>query len=399
MRWTIGIIWLVLHAFPTTVLAKDSEKVVFDFFGDKVELQIGDSFIQPFHEQPTQESVQHFYNNLNNADYKPLIKQLLAFKQEHQLNDWIFYQLVRKTAQQIAPKADNYYRYTLYKWFLLNKSGYDATLAVSNGQLRFYVQSDEIIYDIPYYMNKGKQYVCLNIHDYAGTVYDSETFSRIDIAIPEGYKAFSYKVTQLPDFKPDDYITKDIHFDYGREAYHFKIKLNKEVQVLFKNYPVVDYASYFNIPLSRETYGTLIPVLKKNTEGMRQKNGVDFLMRFTRNAFLYETDSVAYGKEKRLTPEQTLLNTYSDCDDRAALFFYLVKEIYNLPMIVLLYPTHVTIAVKFDKPIGNTIEYKGHKYSVCEPTPQSYDLNIGQLSPDLRKTPYEIAYAYEPGLK
>jgi hypothetical protein len=120
-------------------------------------------------------------------------------------------------------------------------------------------------------------------------------------------------------------------------------------------------------------------------------------MRFTRNAFLYETDSQAYGKEKRFSPEQTLLNTYSDCDDRAASFFYLVKEIYHLPMIALLYPTHITIAVKFDKPVGNTITYNGHQYSVCEPTPQPEDLRIGQLLPELKKAHYEVAYAYEPG--
>lgn len=395
----IGILWLVLQLSGATAFAFDRGKVAFDFFGDRIEIPVSQSFIQPFNEQPSQETIEVFYKKLNSAEYKPVIAKLLDFKHEHGLNDWIFYQLIRKTAQQIAPKTDNYYRYTLYKWFLLNKSGYEATLAVSKGQLRFYVHSDEVVYDIPYYMSNGRQYVCLNIHDYAGAVYDNESFSRVDIAILEGQKAFSYKVTQLPDFTPDDYITKDIHFDYGHEAYHFKIKLNKEVQSIFKNYPVVDYASYFNIPLSRETYGTLIPALKMNIEGMKQKNGVDFLMRFTRNAFLYETDSAAYGKEKRMSPEQTLLNTYSDCDDRAALFFYLVKEIYNLPMIVLLYPTHVTIAVKFDKPVGNTIEYNGHKYSVCEPTPQQYDLNIGQLSPELRKAPYEIAYAYEPGIK
>jgi hypothetical protein len=59
----------------------------------------------------------------------------------------------------------------------------------------------------------------------------------------------------------------------------------------------------------------------------------------------------------------------------------------------------VTIAVKFDKPIGNTIDYNGNKYSVCEPTPQEYDLNIGQLLPALRKEHYEVAYAYEPNIK
>ena len=390
-------LYIVLLLMLSGICNSYAEQLSFDFFGNTVTIPVNQSVKVPFADSPTDKTIDAFYNKLNAGEYQPIIKELLAFKEQHQLNDWIYYQLIRKTAQQIAPKADNYYRYTLYKWFLLNKSGYDATLTTANGLLCFYVRSDEMVYDIPYYMRDNKQYVCLNIHDYAGTTYDNNAFEKINVVIPEGRNTFSYKVTQLPDFTPDDYITKDIRFDYGNEAYHFKVRLNKEVSAIFKNYPVVDYASYFNIPMSRETYSSLIPVLQKNIEGLNQKRGVDFLMRFTRNAFLYETDSQAYGREKRFSPEQTLLNTYSDCDDRAALFFYLVKEIYHLPMIALLYPTHITIAVKFDKPVGNTITYNGHQYSVCEPTPQPEDLRIGQLLPELKKAHYEVAYAYEPG--
>ena len=65
-------------------------------------------------------------------------------------------------------------------------------------------------------------------------------------------------------------------------------------------------------------------------------------------------------------------------------------------MIVLAYPKHLTIAVKFDKPIGKPILYNGMEYSVCEPTPQKKDLQIGQLSPLLRNSSYEVAYAYTP---
>ncbi|WP_448635760.1 hypothetical protein [Pedobacter panaciterrae] len=123
-------------------------------------------------------------------------------------------------------------------------------------------------------------------------------------------------------------------------------------------------------------------------------------MRFTRYAFLYENDEENFGKEKRLSPEETLFSKYSDCDDRAALFFYLVKEIYNVPMIALLYPTHITMAVQFDTPVGgDPIVYKGKTYSICEPTPQKEDLGIGKMSADLKKVPYQVVYAYEPKKK
>jgi hypothetical protein len=322
---------------------------------------------------------------------------MLAYKEVHHLSDWFYYQLIRRAAQQVAPKADNYARYTLYKWFFLTRSGYDATLVVSNKKLKFYVRSDENIYDIPYYMKDGNQYVCLNMHDYEDFYNDSDSAGQVILSVPDAANAFSYKVTAMPEFKADAYSEKEVRFSYHNKDYSFKIKFTPQVQTIFNNYPVVDFASYFNIPLSKETYNSLIPALKEDVAAMEQQRGIDFLMRFTRNAFRYEADQKVFGKERRFAPEQTLMNDYSDCDDRAALFFYLVKEVYDLPMIVLVYPSHVTVAVKMDRPAkGTTIEYNGAKYTVCEATPQWQDLRIGQLPSDLRRQSYEVVYAYQP---
>jgi len=384
--------------FPRAELrAQDSvQRVHFTFYGDTLDVKLDQWHFTDFHDPISNGAIREFYDSLNTNHYQPLIDALLACKEKNQLNDWLYYQLIRKMAQQLSPKKDNYHRYTLYKWFLLNKSGYDATLALRGDVLLFYVQSDENIYDIPYYQKRGKQYVCLNYHDYGQIDFKEQEPNEVTVKIPEGRKAFSYKITRMPQFTDADYEEKDIQFDYKNKSYLFRIKVNSQVQTLFANYPVVDYESYFNIPLSNKTYNTLIPELRNTLKGMDQRKGVDYLMRFTRNAFSYENDQDNFGKEKRLSPEQTLLNRYSDCDDRAALFFCLVKEIYNLPMIVLAYPHHVTIAVKFDKPKGSVIRYKNGEYSVCEPTPQLKDLSVGELSPKLKDEPYQVAYEYDP---
>jgi hypothetical protein len=68
-------------------------------------------------------------------------------------------------------------------------------------------------------------------------------------------------------------------------------------------------------------------------------------------------------------------------------------------MIALLYPTHITMAVQFSKPVGSPIVYKGNTYSVCEPTPQRGDLRIGQISAKLKNVPYEVVYQYVPQVK
>lgn len=374
------------------------EKVSFEFYGDSISLsKVGWQPIAFDNSTLTLAQIQEFYSKANNNHYLPLVNHLLYFKKKENLDDWIFYQLIRKTANQLCPKAENFELYTLYKWFLLSKCGYDAQLAICQNKLLFYVRTEDNIYDIPYYKSQGKQYVCLNYHDYGSKIdFANLNFFAVNIEITEAQKQFSYCVTNLPNFKKESYTEKDINFRYGNKNYAFRVLINPEISTIFANYPVVDYEQYFNIPMSKATYNSLIPELKKALAGMTEKKGIDYLMRFSRDVFAFKSDQEVYGKEKRLSAEQTLLSTQSDCDDRAAFFFNLVKEIYNLPMIVVSYPTHVTIAVQFDKFSGAPIVYQGKKYYICEPTPQADDLLVGHRDAKFKNVPYEISYSYNP---
>ena len=392
-------IWCFIGFFlgkPTTANGQFAPHFSFEFYGDSLQIPIRLQATAKLSDNITSTIIHQFYDSLNAQSLQKLAENLLRYKAEHKLDDWLYYQLIRKTAECISPKKEQYNRYTLYKWYLLKTSGYDATLKLYNNKLLLYIQSDENIYEIPYYAYNGKQYVCLNYHDYPGLDIQQVKFSIVNLPIPEGGNPFSYKINQLPSFQKSKYTEKLVQFEYGNAQYQFNLKVNPEIQQIFANYPIVDYEANFNIPLSKELYQSLIPILKKNTADLTTEKGVEYLMRFTRYAFLFKSDTEQFGKEKRLTPEQTLIYGESDCEDRAALFYYLVKELYNLPMLVLSYPEHVTIAVKFDKAIGRPLLYKGEAYSICEPTPQKRDLKIGQMIPALRDVPYEVVCTYTP---
>ncbi len=398
MKARFVILSLVLFSNTISLFSQTGSKTIqFEFFGTTVSLPFNEFAFIDYTDTQSEASIKSFLEQVNNDSYRLIIETLLTYKEKNKLDDWLYYQLIRKTAQQISPKNANYHRYTLYKYYFLIQSGYDALLAICNNQILFYVQSDEEIFNMPYRTINGKEYVCLNYHDYGGNIdFVRNKFTPVNLNIAKGQKSFSYKVSSLPEFRATDYMVKDLEFTYYDQNYHFKIKINPEIKNIFANYPVVDYESFFNIPLSKETYQSLIPKLKENIKRMNQKSGVEFLMHFTRYAFLFETDSIIYGSEKRLSPEQTLLSDYSDCEDRAALFFYLVKEIYNLPMLVIAYPNHVTIAVQFKNSYGKPILYNGNEYTICEPTPQNNDLRIGMPLPQLKRSVYQIAYAYTP---
>ncbi len=394
---TILILLISLVVRPTTGLG---QAIQFDFCGEMISFDFEKNIVPNAPDLSTAAAIISFYKRLDSEDYDPIINALLAYKNKFKPDDWLYYQLIRKSAQQISPKENDYHRYTLYKWYFLSRSGYDALLATSGNYLLFYIRCDENIYNIPTREVNDKQYVCLNYHDYGNNIdFLKNRFAVIDLPVRGAQNNFSYRITHLPEFRATDYKEKDLRYNYNDFEYSFKIKLNTQIQTLFTNYPVVDYALYLNIPLSKETYYSLIPLLKKQVKRMNVKNGVDYLLRFTRYAFLFEPDTEIYGGEKRLSPEQTLLYDQSDCEDRVALFYCLVKEIYDLPMIVLSYPKHVTIAVQFDKPYGKPIIYNGQKYSICEPSPQRTDLRIGQLLPELSRESYQITYVYNPRQK
>jgi len=366
------------------------------FYGDTIEIST-DSSVYVDYRIPIQEStIRKFYHQLNQSSISLVIDSILAYKTRYDLDDWVFYHLIRATAEKLSPKAINYERYTLYKWFLLTKTGYASLLSITPDKMLLYVQSDEDVFEIPTRQHRGQHYVCLNYHDYGQIDFTTTVFTEVDAGFEPSGKSFSYVIKKLPDFSSQRYLTKEIDFEYYQRDYKFKILINPDVQKIFSNYPVLNYAYYFNMPMSRITYSSLIPLLKKQLYNMDEKKGVDYLMHFTRYAFAYESDSAQFGKEKRLSAEQTLIYDYSDCEDRAAFFFYLVKEIYDLPMIVLSYPKHVTVAVNFGKKLGKSaIEYKGGYYYVCEPSSQSLDLKVGEMLPDLKKIPYQIVYEYK----
>lgn len=391
---TICFALLLGSAFAQSTSAQAGTTSV-DFFGSTISFQ--SSYKAAAYANPlSAESIRGFISGIDSASLRPYLEALLRYKSQNNLDDWLYYQLIRKVSQAISPKEQNYYRYTFYKWWFLTHSGYDSRLLISGDYLLFYVQCNEAIYNIPSRVMGDKQYVCLNYHDYGSIDFDKHRFADATPFATGASQPFSYKVHSIPDFKPSDYKDKEVQYSDGNNEYTFNIRVNPQLKAIFKNYPVVDYDVQFNMPLSKTTYESLVPLLKRQVKGFKAKEGVEFLMHFTRYAFSYKPDTESFGGEKRLSPEQTLLYDYSDCEDRAALFFFLVKELYNLPMLVLTYPQHVTVAVEFEKPLGKTIEFEGKKYTLCEPSPQRFDLNVGQTLPEYRKQAYEIAYAYRP---
>ena len=142
------------------------KRFCFEFYDNIFNVEFDQSIIIDAPSTLSDTSIKQFYKDIDAGNYRNVVDSLIAYKEKRQLNDWLYYQLVRKVAQQVSPKAENYNRYTLYKWFLMAKSGYDARLALAGDKIIFYILNDEDISDIPFFMIDSKKYMTLNYHDF-----------------------------------------------------------------------------------------------------------------------------------------------------------------------------------------------------------------------------------------
>lgn len=393
-KWTYFLLCLtVLCGYPGLSRAQ-----VVDIYKEPFVIPEFHLSVPQFNLKPEPQSISDYTDLVIESELYAVAQKLNLYKAKNRLSDWMFYQVVRRTANFIFPKKENYESYTVMKWYLLYSAGYDVRLAIVDGNLLFYAYSTEEVEDIPYFELEGKRYYCLNRHDFGAIDFTRHMMYSVPRPVQKlTLLPFSYKIHQLPDFVADQFSNKVIEFRYDGRLYQFEIPVNNSLDTLFTNYPVVNYDMYFNIPLSEHTYQTLIPQLKEAVAGKDTLNGVAYLMKFARDAFAYENDIVTYaGKEKRFSPEQTLIADKSDCDDRVGLLHLLIREIYNLPMIVVQFPTHVILGVQLEKPGGDYVSYKGQQYLVCEPTPQRQDFPIGKMDEKYKTQQYQVAYSYFP---
>ena len=98
-----------------------------------------------------------------------------------------------------------------------------------------------------------------------------------------------------------------------------------------------------------------------------------------------------------MSPEQTLYYSYSDCEDRSALFFYLCKKLLNIPAIVLDFEEHVGVALELPEVKGVFYRFQDRRFVYCEATGPDDKLEIGEMWDYIRKQKARILTQYIPG--
>lgn len=346
-------------------------------------------------------AVKHFFDGLEASDYASYPENFKSYWAKYKWDDWIFYKVVEEAINAFFPDQSIQFK-TLFCWYVLNKSGFDVRLLYLENNFLLFAYTQDNVAGISRFLKDGKRFACLNTLD----LLEGKKLSESSLILNGEGMPLSFVITKPPEFPPIDSAAFDtfnseLSFNdsllFHRQVI-FKIKTNNTLIWMFKSYPNLEYAKLFNTPLSREVYDSFIPQLKELVRDADTVDIANFIFHFVRDGFLHldDYDPDSHGREKWTTPEEALAYPYLDSEDRSALFYYLIKEILNIPLIVINYPDHehVNVALSLDGyGVKGDFKYKGRSFLVCETSdPKNY------FGKDMKykEWKYEIAVEYFP---
>lgn len=336
-----------------------------------------------------------FYYKLAQSDLNNLVPTIIKNQNDYNLNGWLTYGLIKKIVDEVAAdKSTNYQR--LLTWFLLNKSGYDARLAHYRNTYYIQVHSTDELYEIPFFELDNRIFINITVVEGSKSNRKNKNleFYLIEFkANPKG-ESLSFDLSQLPTFSPN-IIKKTLRFWGNGERQQMTVKLDKNIIDLMNDYPIVEENDYLKRQLSPTLKASLIPQLREKIIGMQETEAIRFILGLTRSGFSYKEDTDNFGYNRPMIADEVLYYSFSDCEDRSALFFNLVKELLDLPMIVVAYSDHLTIGVKLKENKGKPLYYNGETYTICDPTGPNNTSRVGIYPKGYERKGYEIIGNHE----
>ncbi|WP_396588434.1 hypothetical protein [Bermanella sp. R86510] len=358
-----------------------SKQTQFEFLGQPIALSAQPNIADFRFYQVNNNNIAKGFEHLARTPYKTVVNELEQYQTTLQLDNWAQANLIHRFAQNITRDSN---KQTLITWFYLMKTGFDVRLAHDKRNLILLVASDQAMYEASFFTFSGQRYYTLkpasNKHGHGGAVYTykqqhQEANKRFTI-IPK----YSAKVAGKMQTRTLSYGENRIDIPYSQEYIE-----------LLDTYPQLDMSLYFDAQPPQAMETALLEPLKLMVADKSPAKAAQLLLNFMHNAFPYKTDAQQFQRENYLLPSETLYYPYSDCEDRSALFAYLVKNVLNLDTIGLLYNGHVAVAIAVSGVSGDTISHKGKQYVVADPT--YINASLGMTMPQYKRaTPKIIEY-------
>jgi len=352
------------------------------FFGVDLQIHHDKSMAISMKKNISKDKIASAWDSLAGSEYETTIRELKIISKTLRLNGWADYLLVKQVASAIYSNTNEA---NIFSWFALLKMGYDAHISYQSHKVILLLPIEGNLYNTIYYTLKGKKY-------YAVDYYAKGKIGSI-MTYDNGYKganaSLDFSITHLPLFA-ESKEDKRLIFRINEKNKAIVLSYNTNMLRFFQSYPQVSYENYFSsaesILLSNSIKKSFAPLLKDKG----QNEALDVILNFVQNAFAYQVDDQQFSMEKVMFPSETIFYPYSDCEDRAILFTYMVKTLLNMEIVGVKYPNHMATAVRIDEDLeGDYIKAENVKYIIADPT--YINAGIGMSMPQFKgSTSYSI---------
>ena len=360
--------------------------VSIDFYGRKLDFVV-DAKLRLKNKSVKESDVADYFEEISTMtnETSALWKQIDAYVKTMGLNDWGYFCILRSLSENIFEDIDNRVLFSFY--MLRNEGNFKARVARGKS---------------------SNKLTLLAVIDNKKEVY-SYSFFRFDDSAEPQLKYYSIygggnskESIYTYEYCNQDKNLKQIGLDFHNQLNMGKCdavrelnfeKINSKVELPYNSshvaylndVPMTVFPIYFASPLSVEAQAVFNQKLNELKKQYSATQFIDILLNFVQTAFDYKTDAQQFGYEKYFYPEEVIAYPYSDCEDRSALFSWLVTTYTDAKVVGLQYEGHIATAVYFGDNVdmeGDKFSYAGKKYYVCDPT--YVNASIGMTMPQFK---------------
>ena len=362
------------------------QNVSINFYGKKLDFNVDDK-LRLKHKGIKETDVADYFKEISkmSKETSDLWKQIDAYVNTMGLNEWGYFCILRSLSESMFSDIDNC---VLFNFYMLRNEG-DFKVKIARGKdsnkltLLAVIDNSKEVYSYSFFRFKETENTSLKYYSIYGGGGSKESI-------------YTYNNDEqnagLKQMGLDFYNTLNMgQCDVKRELNIAKINDKLELPynsahiAYLNDVPMTVFPIYFASPLSIEAQRVFNEKLNAIKQEYTSVQFIDIILNFVQTAFDYKTDDQQFGYEKYFYPEEVIAYPYSDCEDRSALFAWLVTTYTDAKVIGLQYEGHLATAVCFGDNVnisGDAFSYAGKKYYVCDPT--YINATIGMTMPQFK---------------
>lgn len=370
--------------FVFSTQAGVSQKLLVDLYGHQLVFRINGNIPGRqdacYNEANITESVEKF---LDDAATDSLISQMDEYAVALKMDDMAYLLLLNKVTASLMKQESGDCK-TLFKYALLQKKGFDVFIGYTESSVTLYGLTNFLVDNCLFIERGNKKYYDLSFNQ------QREPKAEHLFVIHHQGKSLPIVMNMItPPAFCAKHAKKVVPFEYDGFLYFFTANINQSLVDYYRELPTVDINTlYLNYGLSDGATQSLVTEMKRAVSSMSTTQGVNFILQFVQTSFDYKKDEQIYGQEKFSFPEETLVNAYADCEDKAMLFAILVNKVMGLKTVALFYKdaAHINVAVEnWNKNSRGNFTFKDHDYIVCEPSGKGFNIGESATSVTLAK--------------